>query len=391
MKIAHFYPFTGKDKGGIAACLPLLLEALQERNVGCELWTQGWPGQAAHEALPFAVTRALTVDRSGFGYSRVLKDLWGQRQGEFDVLHSHGLWMYSDFLAFQSARAAKKPHVITPHGMLEPWALSNSARKKKLMRRVFQDRALANARVLHALCEAEREVMRALGLRAPIAVVPNGVSLSQFADLPAPAVFDRSFPAARDRRVLLFMARLHPKKGVLPLLQAWRQLAPQFPDWLLVVAGPDEAGHRATLETAVQQFGLGQAVSFTGMLDGALKRAALARADAFVLPSLSEGFSIALLEAMACGLPVVLTPECHFPDAVSAGAALQAAPEPQSLEEQLRALLESSETQRRAMGARGRALVAQNYSWEKVAADLQNLYRWCLDAGPAPACVDEGA
>lgn len=391
MKIAHFYPFTGRDKGGIAACLPPLLGALQERGVAPELWTQGWPGEALPEPLPFAVTRALTVDRSGFGYSRVLKNLWSERAGEFDVLHSHGLWMYSDFLASQSARAAKKPHVISPHGMLEPWALSNSARKKKLMRRVFQDRALANARVLHALCEAERQVMRALGLRNRVAIIPNGVNLAEFADLPDQSAFDATFPGAKDRRVLLFLARLHPKKGLLPLLEAWRALAPQFSDWLLVLAGPDEGGHRAQLEKAVDQFDLQRSVLFTGMLDGALKGAALSRADAFVLPSFSEGFSIAILEAMACRLPVVLTPECHFPDAVSRGAALEAAPEAKALETQLRALMEMDEDARRAMGARGYDLVAQSYTWQKVAAKLEAVYRWCANDGPAPDCLDEGA
>ena len=386
MKIAHFYPFTGRDKGGIAACLPPLLEALQGRGVSPELWTQGWPGQNAPESLPFAVTRALTVDRSGFGYSKVLKELWSERASEFEVVHSHGLWMYSDYLAFQSAKARRKPHVITPHGMLEPWALANSARKKKVMRRVFQDRALQNARVLHALCEAEAQVMRDLGLANPIALIPNGVNLFDFAALPDPAAFDEAFPVARARRVLLFMARLHPKKGLLPLLQAWRQLKADS-GWLLVLAGPDEAGHRAQLEAQVEKLGLSNAVLFTGMLDGPLKRAALARADGFVLPSFSEGFSIAVLEAMACGVPVVLTPECHFPDAVAARAALQAAPEADSLQAQLRVLLGMNDEERAQMGRRGRELVERSYTWERVAADFERLYLWCADAGEKPACV----
>ncbi len=388
MKIAHLYPFTGADKGGIAACLPPLLEALQRREMTPELWTQSWPGDAAPVALPFATTRALTVDRSGFGYSRALKNQLGARIAEFDVVHSHGLWMWSDYLAFASARGARKPHLISPHGMLEPWALSNSARKKKLMRSLFQNRALKGARVLHALCEAEARTMRELGLQNPIAVVPNGVNLSEFAALPAPDEFDAQFPAAKDHRVLLFMARLHPKKGLLPLLQAWRELAPRFPDWLLVLAGPDEGGHRAQLEAAAEQFALENAVLFTGMLDGALKRAALSRADAFVLPSFSEGFSIAILEAMACGLPVVLTPECHFPDAVRAGAALEAAPEAADLQEKLRALMETSDGARGEMGARGRDLAAQKYTWERVAADFERLYLWALEKGEQPHWIE---
>lgn len=388
MKIAHLYPFTGKDKGGIAACLPPLLSALQNQNIECELFAQGWPGDGDVEAQPFPLTRALTVDRSGFGYSLALKELFNARAGEFDIIHSHGLWMYSDFLAHQSARAKGKPHVITPHGMLEPWALSNSARKKKVMRRLFQDRALRGARCLHALCEAERRVMRELGLQTPVAVIPNGVDLAQFAALPAPAAFDEAFPAAKNRRVLLFMARLHPKKGLVPLLQAWKSVAKKHPDWLLVLAGPDEGGHRAALESAVESFALQNAVLFTGMLDGDLKRAALARAQAFVLPSFSEGFSIAILEAMACRLPVLLTPECHFPDAVSSGAAIEATPDARALEARLNALLEMSETALQEMGARGYDLVARRYTWAQIAANFERLYRWCADGQDAPAWID---
>ena len=388
MKIAHLYPFTGRDKGGIAACLPPLLEALQGRALTPELWTQSWPGEAAPEPLAFPVTRALTVDRSGFGYSRLLKELLAERTGEFEIIHSHGLWMWSDYLASHNARKMGLPHVISPHGMLEPWALNNSARKKKVMRSLFQNRALKGARVLHALCEAEASVMRNLGLHNPIAVVPNGVNLADFAELPAPDAFDEAFPMAKNRRVTLFMARLHPKKGLLPLLESWRALAPEFADWLLVLAGPDEGGHRAQLEAAVEKFGLQDAVLFTGMLDGARKRAALARADAFVLPSWSEGFSIAILEAMACGLPVVLTPECHFPDAVAHQAALEAAPEAAALGEQLRVLLEMNEGARREMGARGAALVARKYTWETVAADWERLYLWCARGAQAPAWLE---
>ena len=299
--------------------------------------------------------------------------------------------MWSDRVAAKAARALDKPHVVSPHGMLEPWAMANSALKKRVMWRAFQGRALHEARCLHALCEAELTAMRDLGLTNPIAVVPNGVNLSDFADLPAPAAFDDAFPSARDRRVLLFMARLHPKKGLVPLLQAWKSVAPAFADWLLVIAGPDEGGHRAQLEQIVADAGLENAVLFTGMLDGALKRAALARAQTFVLPSHSEGFSIAILEAMAARLPVLLTPGCHFPDAVDAGAALEAQPQVEALGEALRQLLAQSEDERAQMGARGYELVARKYTWERVATNWKRLYLWCAREGEAPSSVQERA
>lgn len=390
MKIAHLYPFLGRDKGGIAACLPPQLNALQTQSVACQLISQRFRGDGDLAELglgetDFEISRVPTNDASGFGFSLALRNL--VRSSKADVIHSHGLWMWSDWVASQSARTQNKPHIVSPHGMLEPWAMANSARKKQVMWRLFQRRALSRAQVLHALCDAEANAIRELGLTNPIAVIPNGVSLSEFADLPAPAEFDAAFPIARDRKILLFMARLHPKKGLVPLLNAWKDLARDFPDWLLVMAGPDEGGHRAELENLIEEFGLQRAATFTGMLNGTLKRAALARADAFVLPSFSEGFSIAILEAMACRLPVLLTPECHFPDALAQGAALEAAPEAEALAQAARALLEMSDGARDQMGERGYNLVERDYTWESVARAWKLLYVWSLDEGEKPGFV----
>ena len=401
MKTAHLYPFLGRDKGGIAACLPPMLSALESEGVECQLLSQSFRGDGDLASLKlgataFAIKRAPTRDRSGFGFSPQLGSLvW---RSDADILHSHGLWMWSDRVAANVARAAGKPHVISPHGMLEPWAMANSALKKRAMWRLFQGRALHEAHCLHALCEAEMKEMRNLGLRNPIAVVPNGVNLAEFADLPAPDAFETAFPALKARRVLLFMARLHPKKGLVPLLQAWKNVAPTFADWTLVIAGPDEGGHRAELESLVAEHRLENAVLFAGMLDGATKKAALARAEAFVLPSFSEGFSIAILEAMACRLPILLTPGCHFFDAVKSGAALEARPDSDSLGESLRQLLGESDEARAQMGQRGRRLIEQKYTWERVATAWKELYAWCARpqtapgesalAEPAPAFVE---
>ena len=392
MKIAHLYPFLGRDKGGIAACLPPQLNALSAQNIACQLISQRFAGDGDLATLHlgatnFEISRVPTRDNSGFGFAPALSQI--ARASDAAIIHSHGLWMWSDWVASRAARARNLPHIVSPHGMLEPWAMANSARKKQIMWRAFQRRALDNARVLHALCDAEKTAMRALGLTNAIAVIPNGVNLAEFADLPDGAIFDAAFPLARDRKILLFMARLHPKKGLVPLLHAWRELAPAFPDWLLVIAGPDENGHRAELENLVAQFGLQRAATFTGMLDGALKRAALARAAAFVLPSFSEGFSIAILEAMACQLPVLLTPECHFDDAVNRGAAVQSEPDAQALAHATRALLERSDEERAQMGARGCALVAEKYTWERVAAAWKTLYSWCEGNAGTPDFVEE--
>lgn len=309
-----------------------------------------------------------------------------------DLLHLHGLFTWSSVLASGWAASPGHPSIVTPHGMLEPWALQNSRWKKRLARVFVEDRNLRRARCLQALCPAEAANLRKLPVRNPIAVVPNGVDLAEIPSSRDRGALGVAFPAIGGRRVLLFLGRIHPKKGLLPLVEAWGRLRARgaVRDWVLLVGGPDQRGHRAEIAARVEALGLQGEVILAGPLYGPSKQAALAGASAFVLPSYSEGFSMAVLEAMAWGLPVVISRPCNL-DVETPGMGLLCDPDAASIADALGILLESSDGERSAMGARGRGEVERRYTWPRIAKQLAQLYRWILGGGERPGFVESAS
>jgi glycosyltransferase involved in cell wall biosynthesis len=182
---------------------------------------------------------------------------------------------------------------------------------------------------------------------------------------------------------------MHAKKGLDRLLLAWADAGADAAreGWCLVLAGWDEGGVGAGLGRAARELGIGRQVHLVGPQLGAAKDATLRRADAFVLPSLSEGLPVAVLEAWSYGLPVLMTPECNLPEGFAAGAAVHLDAEPRSIAAALRRLFATTAAEREAIGARGRALVADRFAWPAVARQMRGVYEWALGGGPAPSCV----
>ena len=393
MRAIHAYSSISSSHGGIVAALAALLPALEARGVECDLVALE-PGDEARADSPLDGPRLHLASGRGpssLGFAPDVNALLDKLAQSGDLVHSHGLWLYLDLVAARIARRRDLPHIISVHGMMEPYAWARSRPKKAVAAALFQGRALENARALHALVPKEAQDIRALGFQNPIALVPNGVDLSSVDDLPPRAAFEARHPELKDRRVLLFLARLHSKKGLLHFLPAWKraQEVPGARDWHFVVAGPDEGGHRAELESLVASLEIGNSVSFVGLLGGEAKRAALGAASAFVLPSHSEGFSMSLLEALGARLPLLITPGCNFPEAVQAGAALSVEASENAALEGLRELFALSDSAREAMGQNGRALVERDYTWESAAQKFEQVYRWCCEGGRAPQCVIE--
>jgi glycosyltransferase involved in cell wall biosynthesis len=301
-----------------------------------------------------------------------------------DIVHSHEIWQFINNDAAAVAFRRRLPHVISPHGALDDWALHRSAWKKAVARRLYADRNLRRAACLHALTEREAENIRAFGLKGAIAVVPNGVELGAFDDLPDRHLAGTFWPDLRDKSLILFLGRIHPKKGLANLVEAWARLQARFADWHLVVAGPDEIGHLHQIRSLAAERRIEARVTFAGPVYGRRKRALLAAADLFCLPSFSEGFSMAVLEAMACRLPVLLSTQCYFDEVERAGAGRTVEPTADALEARMRTLLNLSAEDLRLMGERGRRLVEEAYSWPRVARRMLAVYRWLLGGGERP-------
>jgi glycosyltransferase involved in cell wall biosynthesis len=292
------------------------------------------------------------------------------------IVHAHEVRTVENWRLAPLINRLGLPLLVSPHGTL-PYDTGRGS-VKRLWDRLLARRLLPRFDRVIALTSHEAGEARALwsawGVPLPderISIVPNGIHVEDFARLPDPAPFRARWELGAGP-VVLFLGRLHERKGLHLLIPAFADAAQSIPDARLLIVGPDE-GQRAALETQVEQWNLRERLIFTDLLTGEDKLAALAAADLFAMPAVGEGFSMAVLEAMACGLPVLLTPGCNFPEVVPAGAGLVVEREVSALGEALRVLLTDDE-HRASMGRSARELVRARYTWPQVVTQLENVY-----------------
>lgn len=389
MHLVTLTPCLSRNAGGLFPLIRGLNQALL--NDGLEIDILGLADDfSAQDAASWAPLKPQLFPMKGprsFGFAPGLAH--ALRQGKPDLVHSHGLWTYHSYLNSDLSRRKRWPYVISPQGMLDPWALRNVRWKKRLAAHFYENRHLHAANCLHAVSLAEADAMRAYGLRNPIALIPNAIDLPTAEAEPSPPPWPESFQ--NGRKVMLFLGRLHPKKGLVPLLDAWALLRQEFLEeadqWCLAIAGWDEVNHLAVLKEQIERLKLKDSVHFCGPLHGEGKDAAFRNANVFVLSSFSEGMPAAVLEAMAYGLPVLMSPACNFPEGFAAGAALSVEPNAASVYEGLRTFLQLSGEEQLAIGRRGFELVARNYTWKTLAPKMRAVYEWVVDGGELPGSV----
>jgi glycosyltransferase involved in cell wall biosynthesis len=318
------------------------------------------------------VERTFEFKRVGPGFLYVAPQLIGRADElvkQHDIVHGHGLYVGPNQAFGQAARRQGKPLVYHVHGMFEPYILGRSRWKKQLAHWLFENANFRHACLWRALTHKEATQIRACGIQAPIVVAANGLNLEDFAKPKESTRAPRevSIPQPKkDKFRLLFLGRIHPKKGLDLLLAAWDRLRRFHKQWELIVAGPDEDGYLATLQKMAGDLGVGSEVRFTGAVTGQTKVALLRSADLFVLPSYSEGFSMSLLEAMACSIPVIATIACNFPEISQRQAGWECDPCLSSVTQVLETGMHVDSLERCQRGRNGRCLVEENYTWPPI-------------------------
>lgn len=295
-----------------------------------------------------------------------------------DILHTHGIFKHTSASVRKVSSAKNIPYLVSPHGMLDPWAVQNSRLKKQIALWWFESKHLQNAKCFHALCSSEAQSISELGYTQPIFVVPNAI------DLPSPPVA----PVFRQKEIL-FLGRIHPKKGLLPLLHAWNSIHKSAKGWILKIGGWNDGDHATEIRDFVERENLTDSVQFLGPLFGEEKEQAFQTASAFVLPSFSEGLPMTVLEAWAYSLPVLITDHCNLPEGFKASAAVRISPNPDSIGEGLHRITSMSESERQSMGTAGRELVQERFTWPKVAQQYVEIYNWIL-GGDMPETLWHG-
>lgn len=374
IKVLHVVQSLDPTWGGIARVVPELAAGLVSVGVESRIATLAGgrygtpPANTSVPVLTFSASDG-ALGRSP-DFNRAIHNL----AAEADVVHLHGLWQDQNRSAGSAARKLGRAYIMTPHSMMMPWAWRQSAWKKRPIGWLFEHRNLRRAARLHALAGGEAEHIRKLGFNRNIETIPNGIWPRDFANLPSAAPLFARFPQLQGKHLLLFLSRISIQKGIVPLLQACFDAAPAGSDWRLVIAGPDSKGIRGMIEAAVRRKGMKDHVVFTGMLSRPDVSALLAAAEIFAQPSLSEGLSISILEAMAAALPVVISPACNLPEVATADAGRVVEPQRRPIAAALRELMALSRDERRAMGDRARQLVNEQFNWERLLPRYAAMY-----------------
>lgn len=294
---------------------------------------------------------------------------------DYAVVHVHGVFSFASMVAPRAARAARVPFIIRPLGILNSWGMENRRRRiKALSFRLLDKPLLDAAAAIHYTSTAEHLQAMQLGIRAPGHVIPLGIDLSPFDNLSDTRVFYGAFPSARNRDVILFLSRIDKKKGIDLLVDAFALVLKERPGAHLVIAGDGDAAYAAAMRNRATSLGIASGITWAGHLEGEMKLAAFAAAKLFVLPSSSENFGIALLEAMAAGVASVSCSEVALAaDSAPAHAVALAERTPQSFSSQTLRLL-CDEPARRDLAHAGSALARSEYSLTAMGAKLRKLY-----------------
>lgn len=363
--------------GGLAVSVPGLAHSI-DRLPDMEMHVFGTVDPNDSEAFPVWGPRVQAFDVKGPQAVQYAPHM-GPAIGALapDIIDVQGLWTYPSLANLRFTKRTRTPYLVTPRGMLEPWARRNSAWKKKIAGAMFETAHLRGAFALRATAEMEAQHFRGMGLTQPIVIVPNGLDLPDLVQRRADGL-----------RSILCLSRIHPKKGMDYLLRSWDALHASFPDWEVVIAGIDENGHEAELKRLAKSLNLPR-IRFAGEAHGADKQQLYRDADLFVLPTHSENFGLVVAEALAQETPVITTKNAPWENLGAEGCGWWIDLDQSGLTDTLRGAMTLPRPTLDEMGSKGRAWVRRSFGMSEVAVNMAAVYRWIAGQGARPEFVHD--
>jgi len=382
MKILYVTANMSSEWGGPTKVVAELTEKLVEKGIEIIIFSPFKRGEELKIVKPKGVELQLFpqnfIDKLWTSYSWDFARAIKQNVHKFDIIHIHEIWHYPNYVASWAAKRAGKPYVITIHGALDPWCLGYKSFKKKIYASLIQKRILKEASIIHAITDEEVKQIKNFVTNNNITMIPNGINPEDFENLPSRKELEKLYPELIGKKVLLFLGRIHPVKGLDLLTKAFGIVARERDDVCLLIAGPDSDGYRIQIEKLLESEGALNKTIFTGMLNGQKKLIALGGADICVVPSYSEVRSIVALEAMICKLPVIITKQCNFQEVAENRAGIIIESDTKQLVGALNKLLDNPKLCKE-MGENGRRLVLENFTWDKIANKMIEIYEDILN------------
>jgi glycosyltransferase involved in cell wall biosynthesis len=383
LRSVHVIAGLDSAHGGPSYTVPRLCQALVAAGVDAQLLSvaaaMGCDVEPEGESVrcfppDWASVPVVRQLRRSSGLTRALREV----APKVDVIHNHGLWLMPNVEAGRVALLAGKPFIVAPRGMLSSAALAFSPLKKRVVWALAQGDVVCRASCIHATSEQEYNEIRGFGLKNPIEILPNGIDVPEL---------DRHSAAVTEvGRTILSLGRIHPKKGLDRLVRAWAKVEPAHPEWRLRIVGHDELDHARELAALAVELKT-QRVSIEGPVAGDAKTAAYREADLFVLPTLNENFAITVAEALSFGTPVIATKGAPWRGLAREGCGWWIDHGVEPLAAALTNAMAIGPGALRAKGAKGRAWMSRDFSWERVAHDMRDLYRWLSSGGEVPSAV----
>lgn len=376
MKILHITPDYSIDWGGPPKIIYDLCKSLALKGIDTEILTTYQDNETLYpvpEGVKLVKIKRGELANLWTGFSMGIIGFLRENLHRYDLIHIHELWHFPHFMAYLMHKNI--PYVITIHGGLDKWCLSYKGFKKKIYSLIIQRKILENANMVHVLTsEGKENVEKYTGKNLKnIVIIPNGVNLSEFKDLPPEGSFKNKYPVLSDKNYILFLGRINIIKGLDILADSFGFLAKKYKNLYLVIAGPDNDGYGEKVKNRLNKHDLLNRVIFTGSLSGKDKLSAFVDAKVFVLPSYSEGFGKVIIEAMACETPVVISKTGIYKEVEENNAGIVVETTPESLYNGIKKILDNNELRKKVI-ENGKKMVEKYYNIDRIADMMIEVY-----------------
>lgn len=391
MKIISVIENIADEYGGPANSLPNMLEALRKKlGIKSVIYSVSGGGDEKNQFIErFSIpwNNCKPNGPSKIKYSAELRSRLNSELGNGYIIFSNNLWNYPAFLSAFIAQTKALPHIVSIRGSLYPWSLSQGKLRKKIAWFLFQQRSLQRASLVHVTCADEYHAVRELGITSPVAIVPHGINYDDYQELPQKQVCFEHLNLCKEKKYVLFMSRLHKKKGLDLLLDVWVELVKEFPNWCLLVVGPDYSNYTKKINVLASDHMISDNIKVLGMLTGHDKQAVLGVSDIFTLPSYTENFGVVIGEAMAAGLPTITTTGVPWSEINSWNCGQQIELSHENLFNSMKSLMGQDENSLKTMSKNAKSLIKSNYSWSAQAEKFGQALNYVVNSKPAPGVV----
>lgn len=373
MKVLTFVSSIDLSSGGPSRSVPMLVKGLAELGVDITLMTILSDNMNVH-ALEGTIAKLKVLEPS-FSRKEIAQYLENEK---FHLIQIQSMWDLPYHKVMVEARRQNIPYIVTPRGMLEPWSLSQKKWKKKLAWWLYQRNDVQKSACVFTTAKMEAEHVRELGITTCKAVIPNGIETDGY---PCKSSIEGV------KKQVLFLSRVHVKKGIELLFEAWKRLHSDYADWQLFVIGNGEAEYIHSLENRVENLGLKDSIKILPPVFGEAKIKVYQESALFCLPSFSENFGMVIAEAMSCGTPVITTTNCpwNILNETNTGWCIDLSVD--NLERALREALSMNPTELYDMGQKASKLIYENFDYRNVTRKTLKLYEWLLNGGEKPEFV----